>query len=98
MENIKKQSVKAYLLLESLISIFLLTLLVGTALSALVNSREKINQIRDQMEGINVAEMAVDSGLTKLSANHQEISIVQNKKELLITNHGEEIVKLEMEN
>lgn len=55
MENIKRESIKGYILLESLISMALLSFLVTFLLSSLTNSRQQEAQENQQIESLNVA-------------------------------------------
>ena len=61
MENLKRKSVKAYLLLESLISIALLAFLVSFIVSSLVQVRQKDTEENQKIEALNVAQMAIES-------------------------------------
>ncbi len=98
MESLKRKSVRAYLLLESLITLALLGILTMIILAEVVHARQATMRENQQIEALNVAKMAIDSDLTELSANGAVIKIVENKKNLFITNHGEEILRLELEN
>lgn len=95
MENIRKQSVKAYLLLESLITMALLSILVTVVLSALTKSKQEDEAINRQIEAYNVAQMALQSNQNKLSLNGSEIEIVKNEHETIIKNNGEELLRFE---
>ena len=75
MENLKRKSVKAYLLLESLISIALLAFLVSFIVSSLVQVRQKDTEENQKIEALNVAQMAIESHLTELSINGSDIKI-----------------------
>ena len=99
MENLKRKSVRAYLLLESLISLGLLSALTGIILIEIVNSRQQIRQENQQIEAFNVAKMAVDSQLTELSVNGAAIKIsTTTTRTLLLTDHGKELLQLEVQN
>lgn len=65
MENLKRKSVKAYLLLESLISIALLAFLVSFIVSSLVQVRQKDTEENQKIEALNVAQMAIESHFVK---------------------------------
>ncbi|MGM9887301.1 MAG: competence type IV pilus minor pilin ComGE [Lactococcus sp.] len=95
MENIRKQSVKAYLLLENLITMALLSILVTLVLSALTKSKQEDEAINRQIEAYNVAQMALQSNQNKLSLNGSEIEIVKNEHETIIKNNGEELLRFE---
>lgn len=97
MENLKRKSVKAYLLLESLISIALLAFLVSFIVSSLVQVRQKDTEENQKIEALNVAQMAIESHLTELSINGSDIKITENQNLLIISNHGKEIMQLELQ-
>ncbi|MGF7407116.1 competence type IV pilus minor pilin ComGE [Lactococcus lactis] len=95
MENLKRKSVKAYLLLESLISIALLAFLVSFIVSSLVQARQKNTDENQKIEALNVAQMVIESHLTELSINGSDIKINEKSNLLIISNHGKEILRLE---
>ncbi|MDT2851754.1 competence type IV pilus minor pilin ComGE [Lactococcus lactis] len=95
MENLKRKSVKAYLLLESLISIALLAFLVSFIVSSLAQARQKNTEENQKIEALNVAQIAIESHLTELSINGSDIKINENSNLLIISNHGKEILRLE---
>ncbi|MCT1181315.1 competence type IV pilus minor pilin ComGE [Lactococcus lactis] len=97
MENLKRKSVKAYLLLESLISIALLAFLVSFIVSSLVQVRQKDTEENQKIEALNVAQMAIESHLTELPINGSDIKIKENQNLLIISNHGKEIMQLELQ-
>lgn len=98
MENIKRKSIKGYILLESLISMALLSFLVTFLLSALTNSRQQEVQENQQIESLNVAQMAIESQLMELSLNGSVIKIRQDSTATIISDHGKEILLLEAQN
>ena len=97
MENLKRKSVKAYLLLESLISIALLAFLVSFIVSSLVQVRQKDTEENQKIEALNVAQMAIESHLTELLINGSDIKIKESQNLLIISNHGKEIMRLELQ-
>ncbi|MCT0446179.1 competence type IV pilus minor pilin ComGE [Lactococcus cremoris] len=98
MENIKRKSIKGYILLESLISMALLSFLVTFLLSSLTNSRQQEAQENQQIESLNVDQMAIESQLTELSLNGSVIKIRQDSTATIISDHGKEILRLEAQN
>lgn len=97
-ENIKRKSIKGCILLESLISMALLSFLVTFLLSALTNSRQQEAQENQQIESLNVAQMAIESQLMELSLNGSVIKIRQDSTATIISDHGKEILRLEAQN
>ena len=84
MENLKRKSVKAYLLLESLISIALLAFLVSFIVSSLVQVRQKDTEENQKIEALNVAQMAIESHLTELSINGSDIKIKEKDRKSVV--------------
>lgn len=95
MENLKKKSVRAYLLLESLITLGLLGILVTSVLTEVVKSRQQLQEDNQQIEALNVAKMALNSRLTELSVNGALIKVEQTDDQISITNRGKELLELE---
>lgn len=95
MENLKKKSVRAYLLLESLITLGLLGILVTSVLTEVVKSRQQLQEDNQQIEALNVAKMALNSRLTELSVNAASIKVEQTDDQISITNRGKELLELE---
>lgn len=95
MENLKKKSVRAYLLLESLITLGLLGILVTSVLTEVVKSRQQLQEDNQQIEALNVAKMVLNSQLTELSLNGASIKVEQTDDQISITNRGKELLELE---
>ncbi len=95
MENLKKKSVRAYLLLESLITLGLLGILVTSVLTEVVKSRQQLQEDNQQIEALNVAKMALNSRLTELLVNGASIKVEQTDDQISITNRGKELLELE---
>lgn len=98
MENLKKQSVRGYLLLESLISLVLLTFLTSVVLKEVVNAKQNLVIENQQLEALNVARMATESDLTELSNDGITIKIEKDSKTVIIKEQGKEILQFEVEN
>lgn len=76
----------------------LLSFLVTFLLSALTNSRQQEAYKNQQIESLNVAQMAIESQLTELSLNSSVIKIRQDSTAIIISDHGKEILRLEAQN
>lgn len=98
MENLKKQSVRGYLLLESLISLVLLTFLTSVVLKEVVNAKQNLVIENQQLEALNVARMATESDLTELSNDGITIKIEKDSKTVIVKEQGKEILQFEVEN
>lgn len=96
MVYIKKQEVRAYILLESLVTIALLGIITLVVLREVSTNRSLFNQQNKEIEEINIALMAYDSKQTKLSANGVTINLTKTDQLLVITNDSREVLRLEM--
>jgi type II secretory pathway pseudopilin PulG len=95
--NLKRKSVKAYLLLESLISLALLAFLVNVIVASVAQSRQEEVVENKKIEALNVAQMAIESNITDLAMNGSIIKIKQSQNSIVISNHGKEILRLELQ-
>lgn len=93
---IKKQEVKAYILLESLVTIALLGVMSLVVLREVSVNRSILAQQNKAIEELNVALMAFDTKQAILSANGVTVSLVTTDKMLVITNESGEVLRLEM--
>lgn len=74
MENIRKQSFKAYLLLESLITMALLSILVTVVLSALTKSKQEDEAINRQIFCQQIRAELGQAKLVKVEQNYLFVS------------------------
>lgn len=95
MENIKKQSLKAYILLESLVSTALLIFLVSFVLSQVVEARRQTQAENREIEALNVAQMAIDIGEERLQINGVDVSIEETASQIIIKESGKVLITLE---
>lgn len=98
MENIKRKFNKAYILLESLITLSLLAMITSLMLTEINRSQEYSRQMAQEIESLNLAKMAIDKRVENLSANSVSVQI-QKEDELFIVKdkNGEEILRLEIQ-
>lgn len=98
MENIKRKFNKAYILLESLITLSLLAMITSLMLTEINRSQEYSRQMSQEIESLNLAKMAIDKRVENLSANSVSVQI-QKEDELFIVKdkNGEEILRLEIQ-
>lgn len=93
-ENIRKESLKAYLLLESLIAMSLLVF-VTVVLEQVIQVKKQTAMENREIEALNVAHMAVDTGKKYLKLNGVEISIEETSTQMTIRESGEVLIVLE---
>ena len=95
MGNIKKRYSKAYILLESLLAMALLSVLVTIVLNAVVQSRQQLKAKNLEIEALNVAQMAVDTGQESLQINDVNITVRKTASKIIIFNREKELLVLE---
>ncbi|MDR0298652.1 MAG: hypothetical protein LBI13_00980 [Streptococcaceae bacterium] len=97
MENIKKRSNRAYVLLESLIALGLLAMLTTFTLTDINSAQKQSQALIKQNEALNIAKMAMDSNQPKLTANGVSISLLEESKNVIVRDlHGKELLHLEI--
>jgi type II secretory pathway pseudopilin PulG len=94
--SIKKRQTKAYILLESLMAIALLSILATVVLGEIVNSRAEIARQNRQIEVLNVGLMAFDSGQSTLTANQVTVNLTKTRKKIVLESSGQEVLTLEI--
>jgi len=97
-ENIKRKSIKAYILFESLLATALLALLITVVLSAFVDTQKKIARQNQEIEALNVSLMGLDTGQNHLILNGVDVEFHKESNKTSITNQGKEILVLEEKN
>ncbi|TWT13388.1 competence type IV pilus minor pilin ComGE [Streptococcus sp. sy010] len=91
---IKRQNVKAYILLEGLIAFALLVTISLLVLDQMTIQRQIVQANLKRQEALNVAQMAIQTKQEKLSLNGVDISIENKDKKVVVYNGEEEILRL----
>jgi type II secretory pathway pseudopilin PulG len=94
--NIRKRQTKAYILLESLMAIALLSLLAAVVLAEISTSRAEIARQNRQIEVLNVGLMAFDSQQSSLTSNHVTVNLTKTPKKIVLESSGQEVLTLEI--
>ncbi|MET3557882.1 type II secretory pathway pseudopilin PulG [Streptococcus rupicaprae] len=94
MGNIKRREIKAYILLESLITTGLLVFLVSLVLGGISTSRRYYQEALEREEVHQLAKMALQLGQSHLTGNGQEIQVSKTETGLQIYAKGEEILAI----
>ena len=94
-ENIRRESLEAYLLLESLVAMSLLVFFVTVVLEQVIQVKKQTAMENREIEALNVAHMAVDTGKKYLKLNGVEISIEETSTQMTIRESGEVLIVLE---
>ena len=84
MVTIKKQKLKAYILLEGLVALALLATIISLVLGEMDRSRTQMQESLHQQEVLNVATMAVQTGQDHLAINGVEVRMVKHDYEISV--------------
>lgn len=84
MVTIKKQKLKAYILLEGLVALALLATIISLVLGEMDRSRTQMQESLHQQEVLNVATMAVQTGQDHLAINGVEVRMVKHDNEISV--------------
>ena len=80
MVSIKKQKVRGYILLESLIGLALLVGIVSLVLGEFTQRQERLRAYLLEQERLNLAMMVVQTGQSHLSLNGVSVSVNRTKQ------------------
>lgn len=89
---IKRQKLKAYILLESLAALALLATITILVLGEMDKSRYQMQDSLHQQEVLNVATMAVQTGQDDLLMNGVEVHITRRDGELYVYDGQKEVM------
>ncbi|MBY5034269.1 Type II secretory pathway, pseudopilin PulG [Streptococcus gallolyticus] len=92
---IKNRKSKAYILLESLVALAVLTTVVSLFLTAIDQSRQQqVNSLQEQ-EILNLAKMVVQTKQARLELNGQSVTIERSQQKIRVLSQGKEILLVE---
>lgn len=89
---IKKQQTKAYILLESLVALAILTMIVSLVLGEVNRDRAKVAENLHRQEVLNLAQMAVQTKQNHLSLDGITVSVVRSDREIRVYEAGKEVL------
>ncbi|WP_074869719.1 competence type IV pilus minor pilin ComGE [Streptococcus equinus] len=92
MVTIKKQKLKAYILLEGLVALALLATITSLVLGEMDHSRTQMQESLHQQEVLNVATMATQTGQDHLAINGVEVRMVKHDNEISIYDGKNEVL------
>ncbi len=92
MVTIKKQKLKAYILLEGLVALALLATITSLILGEMDRSRIQMQESLHQQEVLNVATMAAQIGQDHLAINGVEVRMVKHYNEISIYDGQNEVL------
>lgn len=93
MENIKK-TLKAYILLESLIGLALLVMVTTVILEELSKDSQRIKDNIRQEQVLNVANMAVQTHQSELTIDGITVSVKESANSIIVFHEGEEVMSV----
>ena len=93
-ENIVKRWNKAYILMESLIALALLSCLVTVVLQMISDTQRTIKADNQRIEALNVAVMAVQTNQNNLKINGENVKIEKAQNQLTVKNNDEKILEI----
>lgn len=95
MVAIKRQKLKAYILLESLLTLAVFALVTSLLLSAINQGRRQQVLVYEQEEVLNLAKMAVQTGQEELSLNGVQVRLVRDSRQIRVYHENKEILYVE---
>lgn len=94
---IKRQKIKAYILLESLVSLAILTLITSLILGQLTLNQRMMQEQMKRQEALNVAIMAIQTKQSHLTLNEISVDMTVKSKAVMVWQDGKEIFNLYQE-
>ncbi|MGT2930008.1 competence type IV pilus minor pilin ComGE [Streptococcus dentasini] len=89
---IKKQSINAYILLESLIALAVLVTIVTLVLGEINRNREELAASLHRQEVLNVAQMAVQADEDSMTLNGVRVSVQRDSHAIRVYEGDEEVL------
>lgn len=94
---IKRQKIKAYILLEGLIAFGLLVTIALLILEQIANQRQVLEMNLARQEALNVAQMAIQTKQDQLKLNGVSVRVEKGKQGVVVYHEQEEILRLVQE-
>lgn len=95
MVAIKRQKIKAYILLESLIALGTLVTICSLILTAVDQGRRQEADLSRQIDILQIAQMAVQTQQDQLTLNGISVSVERTGDKLAVYHEGQEVVAVE---
>lgn len=95
MGNLKKQQIKATILLEALLALGVFSIIASLLLHQISNSRRETLAILQNEEVLRVAQMALQTGQDQLQLNGIQVQVQRNKDQIRVFYQGEELIHVE---
>ena len=95
MGNLKKQQIKATILLEALLALGIFSIIASLLLHQISYSRRETLAILQKEEILRVAQMALQTGQDQLQLNGIQVQVQRNKDQIRVFYQGEELIHVE---
>ena len=95
MGNLKKQQIKATILLEALLALGVFSIIASLLLHQISSSRRETLAILQKEEVLRVAQMALQTGQDQLQLNGIQVQVQRNKDQIRVFYQGEELIHVE---
>ncbi len=95
MGNLKKQQIKATILLEALLALGIFSIIASLLLHQISYSRRETLAILQNEEVLRVAQMALQTGQDQLQLNGIQVQVQRNKDQIRVFYQGEELIHVE---
>ena len=92
MVNIKRRSLRGYILIESLVAMAVLVLVSGLILGQINTNRRLMARNLHQQEVLSVATMAVQTKQDQLTLNGITVTVKRSKQGIAVYELGKEII------
>jgi len=95
MGNLKKQQIKATILLEALLALGIFSIIASLLLHQISYSRRETLAILQKEEVLRVAQVALQTGQDQLQLNGIQVQVQRNKDQIRVFYQGEELIHVE---
>jgi hypothetical protein len=95
MGNLKKQQIKATILLEALLALGIFSIIASLLLHQISYSRRETLAILQKEEVLRVAQMALQTEQDQLQLNGIQVQVQRNKDQIRVFYQGEELIHVE---
>ena len=95
MGNLKKQQIKATILLEALLALGIFSIIASLLLHQISYSRRETLAILQNEEVLRVAQMALQTEQDQLQLNGIQVQVQRNKDQIRVFYQGEELIHVE---
>lgn len=95
MGNLKKQQIKATILLEALLALGIFSIIASLLLHQISYSRRETLAILQNEEVLRVAQMALQTGQDQLQLNGIQVQVQRNKDQIRVFYQEEELIHVE---